>query len=271
MTVVAVNGVDTYYESYGEGRPIIVLHGATADHQVWAEQLQPLTDEYRVILYDLRGHGKTGGSDRDQYTVDVYADDLAEFINELGLQAPIVLGHSLGGMVGYVFADEYPERLSALVTVGAGTPQMFSLKERLVKAGLMRVSSLAVGSDRLMTALTWLQVKLFGEDSTVDTDEHQRIREAHGCDDTPIEANERAKIMEAARKYFESSRSFQLSDTPTLVLYAENEPMIEPHAAYLERQFESCQSVEIPGASHNAQVDNPEFIRTQIREFLSPP
>jgi 3-oxoadipate enol-lactonase len=269
MATVDINGVDTYYEDFGEGSPIVVLHGATADHQVWAEQLQPLTDEYRVILYDLRGHGKTGATDRDQYTVDTYADDLAAFITAMDLEAPIILGHSLGGIVGYAFADEYPERLSALITVGSATPQMFSLQERLMKGGLMRLSSLIVGSDRLMNAITWLQVKLTDDDSTVDLDDHQRIRDAHNCDDTDIEASERAKVTDAMRTYFDSTRSLQLSETPTLVLYGEHEPMIEPHAAYLERQSGSCQAIEIPEASHNAQVERPEFIRTQIREFVS--
>lgn len=108
MPTVGTNGTETYYEDYGDGHPIVVLHGALADHQVWAEQLQPLTDEYRFLLYDLRGHGKTGGSDHDRYTLDMYADDLAAFIEGLNLEKPVVLGHSLGGMVSYAFADEHP-------------------------------------------------------------------------------------------------------------------------------------------------------------------
>lgn len=65
-----------------------MLHGATADHQAWGEQLQPLSEEYRVIPSDLRGHGKTGATDRRTYTVDMYAEDLAAFIEVLDLDDP---------------------------------------------------------------------------------------------------------------------------------------------------------------------------------------
>ena len=71
--------------------------------------------------------------------------------------------------------------------------------------------------------------------------------------------------MRAARKYIEASRTSAFSETLVLMLYGENESMIEPHAKYFERKFDGCQTAEIPGASHNARVNNPEFIRTQIR------
>lgn len=75
--------------------------------------------------------------------------------------------------------------------------------------------------------------------------------------------------MRAAVEYYWSSRSVHIDDTPLLMLYGENEPWVENHAEYLDQKFISCQTREIPDASHNSQVDNPEFIRAQIREFLS--
>lgn len=141
MSDVETNGIQTYYEDYGDGRPIVVLHGTTADHQVWAEQLQPLTDDYRVVLYDLRGHGKTGRSVLNRYTVDTYVDDLAAFIEALDVDRPTVLGHSLGGMIGYAFADSYPERLSDLIAVGAMTPENFSTPKWAFKTAYVRVTS----------------------------------------------------------------------------------------------------------------------------------
>jgi len=269
MPTVETNGIETYYEGYGSGQPLVVLHGATADHQVWAEQLQPLTDDYRVILYDLRGHGKTGGSGLDRYTVDTYVDDLAAFVDALDLDQPVVVGHSLGGIVGYGFADEYPGKLAALITVGASTPEMFSTRERLFKTAHVRVIMPLMGNERLLNAVMWTQQRVSGDDSTVDVDELQQIREAHECDTPERPASERSKILYAARRYFTSSWSWQLSGVPVLMLYGENEPFIEPHADFLENQLESCETAEIPGASHNAQVDNPTFIRTRTREFLS--
>lgn len=67
MATVTTNGIETYYEEYGEGKPLVVLHGGNSDHILWAELLQPLTDEYRVLVYDLRGHGQSDGSEHDAY------------------------------------------------------------------------------------------------------------------------------------------------------------------------------------------------------------
>jgi 3-oxoadipate enol-lactonase len=268
MPTVETNGIQTYYEDYGDGQPVVVLHGAFADHQVWTEQLQPLTDDYRVLLYDLRGHGKTGGSALNQYTVDTYVDDLAAFINALALDRAVVLGHSWGGMVGYAFADAYPEKLSSLVTVGARTSETFSTRERAFMAAHNRVVMPLMGNDRVVKAAMWAQQKFAGDDSTVDMDELQQLREAHECDTPELSAVERSKISDSVREYFESSWSWELPETSVLMLYGENEPFIEAHADYLETRLENCRTAEIPGAGHNAQVDNPEFVRNQTREFL---
>lgn len=268
MPIVETNGIETYYEAYGSGHPIVVLHGAGADHQVWAEQLRSLTDEYRVILYDLRGHGKTGGSALGRYTVNTYADDLAGVLDALDLDQPVVLGHSLGGMVGYVFAHKYPEQLSALITVGARTPETFSRKEWVFKTVHTHLLVPVMRNERVREAILWAQTTLF-DDSTVDVDDYERIKVAHDCAAPELVAGEYAKIMDASREYLTSRWSWQLSGVPLLMLYGEHEPFIEPHAAFLEDSVEDCETAVIPGASHNAQVDNPSFICTRIREFLA--
>lgn len=269
MPTVETNGIETYYEDYGSGQPIVVLHGALADHQVWAEQLQPLTNDYRILLYDLRGHGKTGGSDHDRYTLETYGDDLAGFIDALGLDQPTVLGHSLGGMIGYAFADTYPEKLSALITVGSPTPETFSRKEWVFRTVVTRLVFPVMGNERILDATIWAQDKLLGDDSTVDRDELEQLRAAHDCDPSELSASKRAKILYAARQYYTSSWSWDLGETPVLMLHPEDEPFSEYHGEFLETKLVDCRSAEVPGASHNAQVDNPEFIRTQVRKFLA--
>jgi 3-oxoadipate enol-lactonase len=269
MPTAEVNDIEVFYHDYGSGTPLVVLHGATANHQAWAEVLQPLTDEYRVILCDMRGHGKTGASDREQYTIDTYVDDLAAFIEELGLDRPAILGHSWGGMVGYAFTAQYPDAVGSLVTVGSSSPQVLSKSEWVMKKGLMPVISRVRDVDWLMNGVQWVMGKLFGDDATVDEDELERLRDAHACDVPEIDREEATKVFRASADYFGSDRSFQIPNTPVLVLYGENEPMIAPHAAYFEETFGDCRSVEIPGGTHNAQVDNPEFIRGEVRTFLA--
>lgn len=268
MPTVETNGVETYYHDYGEGQPIVVLHGATADHQVWAEQLQPLVDDYRVISYDLRGHGQTGGSDLEEYTIDTYVNDLAAFIEALDLDHPIILGHSLGGMIGYVFADAHPDKLSALITVGARTPESFSTSEQILMTAQARVVMPLMEYDWVLNTALWAQQKLFGDNSTPDRDKLGELRESHKCETRELKSDERSKIVQASREYFSSSWSWELSEVPVMVLYGEDEPFIKPHVDFLETKLTDCVTAEIPEASHNSQLDNPEFIRTRIRDFI---
>ena len=59
MPKVHVNGIDLYYESHGEGYPVVFLHGFSSTHQMWQPQVSAFSKEYRFIIYDARGHGQT--------------------------------------------------------------------------------------------------------------------------------------------------------------------------------------------------------------------
>lgn len=269
MPTVETNGTETYYEEYGEGSPLVVLHGATADHKVWAEQLQPLADEHRVIVYDLRGHGKTSAAPRETYTVAHYVDDLAALIDALELDQPTVLGHSFGGMIGYHFAAKHSDQLSAVVTVGSATPQTFTTGEWVLRIALPKVITPIMDSDRLMSGLVWLQTQLLGDDATGDLDEIERLREAHACAESAPEETDRSNVMRAVQDYMASDFAPGDIEVDLLVMYGEDEPMIEQHAEYLESHVVDCRTMEIPDAGHNSQVDNPEFIRKHLRKFLN--
>ena len=109
-----------HYVQWGEqGTPIICAHGITTN----AFCFQALADErsstHRVIAYDLRGRGD---SDKPEsgYSLSIHAQDLAEIIDALELDRPIVLGHSLGAMIALNFAAHYPEKLSKLILIDGG-------------------------------------------------------------------------------------------------------------------------------------------------------
>lgn len=267
MPTAETNGIETYYHDHGDGHPIVVAHGAGADHQIWTERLQPLTDDYRIITYDLRGHGKTGGSSLDNYSIDTYVDDLVALIETLNLEQPVVLGHSLGGMVGYVFASSYPEYLSGLVTVGARSPQAHTKLDWVISTVLMRLSVLFAERERLLGGFQQVIEAILSDDSTADMNEAEKLRQRHDCNPDSISSEEKAKAIRAAQRYLTSSRMLDFDETPVLMMYGENEPLIDSHAEFFESTFDSCRAVEVPEASHNAQVDKPEFIRDMIREF----
>jgi pimeloyl-ACP methyl ester carboxylesterase len=113
-----VNGINLYYETYGAGRPMILLHGGLGSGEMFGPILPTLADHHQVIVVDLQGHGRTADIDRP-LDIRLMADDIAALIDHLGLQKPDVVGYSLGGGVAFQVAIRHPEKVGRLVTASA--------------------------------------------------------------------------------------------------------------------------------------------------------
>src|SRR5215204_234257 len=108
------------YIDRGAGQPILLVHGFPLDHTMWNSQIEALSANARVIAPDLRGFGQSSLGPVDPthgITMERYADDLAEFLDELNLSANhrvIFVGLSMGGYIAWQFARKYAGRLRAL-------------------------------------------------------------------------------------------------------------------------------------------------------------
>lgn len=96
-TVTTNDGAEIHLVERGEGRPLLLLHGVTLQWWVWGAQFNTLSDRYRVIAWDMRGHGRSTVGD-DGITLEAVADDVAAVLEELDLTDALVVGHSMGGM-----------------------------------------------------------------------------------------------------------------------------------------------------------------------------
>ena len=105
-----------YYEEQGSGRPLVMLHGGLLDATMWDPQFGKFARHFRVIRYDARGHGRSV-CQPDTFS---YHEDLHAIVEKLGLEKPILVGHSMGGYAAIDFALEYPEVPAALVLVSPG-------------------------------------------------------------------------------------------------------------------------------------------------------
>ncbi|MBD3189140.1 MAG: alpha/beta fold hydrolase [Candidatus Heimdallarchaeota archaeon] len=97
MPYLEVNRTETYYELKGQGKPLIFINGGFISSSMWKPQVDFFSRNYQVILYDVRGHGKTGASEEKNYSVELFAEDLLHLIRKLGVTPPILCGLSLGG------------------------------------------------------------------------------------------------------------------------------------------------------------------------------
>jgi pimeloyl-ACP methyl ester carboxylesterase len=109
-----VNGIKLWYQTYGEGDPLILIHGGFVSTEVFGENIALLAEHRRVIGVDLQGHGGTGPLGRPM-TFEAMATDIAELIKFLGYEKADVLGYSLGAATAMRLAIDHPEVVDRLV------------------------------------------------------------------------------------------------------------------------------------------------------------
>ena len=112
------NDITMYYEVHGSGEPIFVLHGAGDSIEVMRHGIVALSENYRVIAVDTRGHGRTTDSDQP-FSNELFAKDITELMDSLEIDKAHIIGLSDGGITGLTIAINYPDRINKLVTIGA--------------------------------------------------------------------------------------------------------------------------------------------------------
>jgi len=114
MPYVQANGINIYYESQGEGEPLLLIAGLGATHELWELQVPSFARWYRVVTFDNRG---AGDSDKPQepYSIALFADDTAALMDALGIERAHVYGQSMGGIIAQEFALRHPQRVRCLV------------------------------------------------------------------------------------------------------------------------------------------------------------
>lgn len=125
------------YREYGEGKPLVILHGLFGFSDNWTTHAKRLADYFRVITVDLRNHGKSPWSDNVSYRS--MAEDIYELCNELQLSEILLLGHSMGGKVAMYFAQEHEELLEKLIVVDIGVKE-YPMHHQHILAGIHAVT-----------------------------------------------------------------------------------------------------------------------------------
>ncbi len=260
----------------GAGRPVVLLHGVTLQWWVWGAQLHTLSDRYRVLAWDMRGHGRSRAGD-DGVTLEAVADDLATLLEELDLRDALVVGHSMGGMALGRFCDRHPdlvhERCAGLMFLATSVAP---IALPLVAGGAAGVVELVgrfadVGSRSPRLRLRWSDNAAsavfvrgaFGRraSGTAVDDVRRMLAEVEPA--TTVEA---ARAI-AAHDVREDLRHVTL---PTLVVVGDADLLTPPaHARGVVDAVPGAQLRVLSGVGHQVMQEDPEALGHLIDELAA--
>jgi len=132
MPTIHVNDVDLYYETHGQGEPVLLIHGLGSSTADWEPQIAALASRFTVVAFDVRGHGRSS-KPRERYSIPQFADDTAALIRGLGLGPVHAVGISMGGMIAFQLAVSAPDLVRTLVIMNSGPAMIVrTLSQRLM-------------------------------------------------------------------------------------------------------------------------------------------
>jgi pimeloyl-ACP methyl ester carboxylesterase len=128
--VTLSTGIRLHHQQVGDGPDVVMVHGLTGNLAVWHLQIAPLLwDRFRILTYDLRGHGYSDMPPAG-YTADDMAADLLELLDALEIERPAIVGHSYGADIALYFALAHPERVEHVVAIEGALPALVHERSR---------------------------------------------------------------------------------------------------------------------------------------------
>ncbi|HZU70808.1 MAG TPA: alpha/beta hydrolase [Ktedonobacteraceae bacterium] len=249
-----------HYVQWGEkGKPLICVHGITANAYCFQALADGLANDHQVFAYDLRGRGD---SDKPEsgYSISIHAADLAAIIDELGLDHPVIIGHSLGAFIALYFAAHYPGKLSKLVLIDAGAPLPWNTVEEQpawLTASIARLGVPVASFDEFTQRLKVAPfLGPYWNDYIETYFEHDVYRHSDG---SVVSKGSRQAILEEQRnqQQFKPEEQWAKVKVPTLLLraglglFTESDQLLpEASAAAIQRGIKNCKYVNFPKLNH---------------------
>jgi 3-oxoadipate enol-lactonase len=252
-----INGAKLHYEAHGAGRTVLLVHGFPLSGEMWRACVEPMQDDYFLLIPDLRGMGQSEAT--EEATIGQHASDLLQLLDEVGRRSPVVLvGHSMGGYVAFEFYRRYPELVAGLVLVDTraqadteeGRKGRYDTAERVQREG-----SKAVADS--------MSQKLFAPSASQEMVDHWR---------TIMEQTTPQGIIAALHALAErpdSRSTLEIISRPTLIVVGEEDAITPPADSEAMAGAIAAADLEIvPGAGHMVPVEQPERFVAILEQFL---
>ncbi len=265
MTSLVTDRGIIHYETYGRGRPVLLLHGWLGSWELWRDTIAILGKEFRTYAIDFYGFGESGSlstsKTTDAFKVDNYVELVYQFMDKLGIVKAPLIGHSMGGTVSLSAAIRYPEKVVKVCVIGSpidgnslnlllklsGYPaiaRIFWISPFLLKVFLTGYSYLMAKDGRKMSAMMAHDISQITVNSFFQSIGTLR--------DTDL----RARLNEVK--------------VPTLGIYGKRDIIVNPNQnKVLKEGVKHAEISWYPDAGHFPMLDNPERFNENLRTFLN--
>lgn len=251
MPHAQLNGISIYYEDAGSGFPVLLTHGYGSNAEAWRPQVEELRDRWRVVTWDVRGHGRTESpTDQSQYSEAHVLSDMTSLLGHLGIGRAVIGGLSMGGYLSMSFGLMRPDLVEALIICDTGP-------------GNRKPDSRAAWNESALERAATLEREGFSALS--QSAEVQTVLAEHRSAEG---------LARAARGLVYQSHSGVLGrlgaiEVPTLVIVGQNDEPFHAGISYIASHIPGARRVDIPNAGHASNLDNPKAFNNAVVEFLS--
>jgi pimeloyl-ACP methyl ester carboxylesterase len=242
------NGVRLHYEDDGAGPAVLLTHGFTATARMWEPQVAALTDRYRLIRWDMRGHGQSDAPDDPAlYSHDLTVEDMRAVLDACDVDRAVVAGLSLGGFMSMLFNLIHADRVRALMLLDTGP----GYKSDASRADWNR------SAENNARAIEEKGGAGLIQSNEIHTDHHRTL--------AGLPHVARGMLIQTDARVIESLPSISV---PTLVMVgAQDKPFLDA-MAYMARKIPGARYEVVAGAGHAVNIDQPERVNTIVTEFL---
>lgn len=236
-----VNGVSIYYETYGSGPPVLVLHGAGAFLETMHYFITALASTHTVIAVDSRGQGRSTDS-ADPITYAAMGDDMIKLMDNLHIAKADVVGWSDGGIVGLDMAMKHPDRVSSLVAIGSNY-DVKGLDPKVFSSGFFdqQAADIKPFYDAVAPDPKHFPVLVKKIEHMISTEPHYTLAEL---------GHIRAR---------------------TAIVAGEHDLILRPHTDALAHAIPGAKEIIVPGASHAGPLEQPDAYNKIVLDFLAAP
>ena len=248
MAFIVRDGVRVYFEDHGSGPGVLLSHGFSQSSAIWRDQVEALSGNYRVMTWDMRGHGRSDyPNDLAAYSETHSVADMAAILDACGLATAVIGGHSLGGCTSLAFHLAHPQRTAGLMLFGTGP-------------GFKKDEARANWNTRA--------------NARADQFDAQGLEALSNSPGTYSAGHRNATgLTRAARgmlAQFDDSLIQSLPDiaVPTMVLVGDGDEPFHAATCYMARKIPNAQKVVIENAGHGANLDQPVAFNKAVLGFL---